>query len=267
MDELLKIAREAAKKAGDAILLHYGNEAFELKKDNSPVTLADGEAHSILLTLLSTTGIPVLSEEDAKRTPLPYPHRIWIIDPLDGTKGFLKRTDDFSVMIALVEDGLPILAVVDVPVMKKCYFATRGGGAFVEDTGGIHALHVSSRTRPHLRGLISVNHAAPYMFDVCTKLEVAETVAVGSVGIKAGYIAEDLADFYLTRGALGEWDVCAPELILTEAGGMVTDEHGTSICYGNEDHRIQHGIVFSNGVCHGNVLTALEEVVRTIQTE
>jgi 3'(2'), 5'-bisphosphate nucleotidase len=257
MDNLLTLARDAAKKAGEAITPHYGTDAFTLKTDNSPVTLADTAADAVLGEMLRSSGIPILSEEDAEKTTLPYPERIWVIDPLDGTKGFLNHTDDFSVMIALLEKGRPVLAVVHAPILKKHYFATKGGGAFVEDEGGVHPLRVSSRISPNLRGLVSVNHAAPYMFDICTKLEVTETIAIGSIGIKSGYIGDDRADFYVTRGALGEWDVCAPELILTEAGGMVTDEDGAPLCYRNEDHRIKHGVVFSNGACHEAVLTAL----------
>ncbi len=261
MDTLLTLAREAAKKAGDAIVLHYGTDAFELKNDKSPVTKADTAADAVLEEMLRSTGIPILSEEDALRTSLPYPEQLWIIDPLDGTKGFLNHTDDFSVMLALVEHGRPLLAVVHAPILGKHYFAIKGGGAFVEDAMGTRPLRVSTRVSPELRGLVSVNHTAAYMFDVCNKLSVIETVAVGSVGIKAGYIAEDRADFYVNRGALGEWDVCAPELILTEAGGLVTDEHGELLFYGSEDHRIKHGVIFSNGACHESVLSALRESV------
>ena len=260
MKELLILARDAAQKAGDAIASHYGTDAFELKADNSPVTLADTEAHRIVTLILGHTNILILSEEDAERTPTPYPERMWIIDPLDGTKGFLKHTDDFSVMIALLEHGRPVLSVVHAPILGKHYFATKDGGAFIEDTAGIRPLRVSGRTSPELRGVVSVNHAAPYMFDLCTKLEVTETVAIGSVGIKAGYIAEDRADFYVTRGALGEWDVCAPELILTEAGGKVTDIYGAPLVYGTQDHRVERGVVFSNGACHEAIITALYSV-------
>jgi 3'(2'), 5'-bisphosphate nucleotidase len=259
MDDLLTLAKRAAQEASAAVIPHYGTTAFELKEDNSPVTKADEAAHDVLMRVLGESGIPILSEESAG-IPLPYPDRLWIVDPLDGTMGFLKHTDDFSVMIALLENGRPVIAVVHAPVLKKCYFATKDGGAFIETENGTRTLKASVREVPNLRGLLSVNHAAPYMFEVCKKLEVTEKVAIGSIGIKAGYIAEDLADFYLTRGALGEWDVCAPELILTEAGGMVTDERGEPLCYGNEDHRLKHGVVFSNGVCHEDVLMALRSI-------
>jgi len=257
MPPLLDLARNAATQAGEVILSHYGSTAFELKGDNSPVTQADQDANDILIRTLTQSGIAILSEENEGIT-LPYPDRLWIIDPLDGTKGFINHTDDFSVMIALVEQGRPTIAVVFAPVMGKLYYATLGGGAFVVDTEGERQLHVSDRRGSDLRALFSVNHLSPYMLAVAETLGSTEHHAIGSVGIKAGYIAENKADFYLTRGPLGEWDVAAPELILREAGGTVTDEHGDLLCYGNADHRIKHGIVLSNSMAHENILAALK---------
>lgn len=257
MNDLLVHAQRAAHDAASVIMSHYSDVAYEMKDDNSPVTIADRAAHECLMGRLSETHIPILSEEDVG-VPLPYPEYLWIIDPLDGTKGFLKKTGDFSVMIALLHFGRPILAVVDAPVLMKQYYASRDGGSFLTHNGQTKRLSVSQRTAPRTRGLLSVNHAAPYMYAVMDTLGVTETVAVGSIGIKAGYIAEDTADFYLTRGALGEWDVCAPELILTEAGGSVTDTNGQPIVYGNKDHRIAHGLVMSNTTSHEEVLHALE---------
>lgn len=256
IQKLLHHARTAATHAGTVIVSHYAETEYEIKDDNSPVTKADTASHEILMEHLLPLGIPVLSEE-AEGMPLPYPERMWIIDPLDGTKGFIKKTGDFSVMIALLEQGRPVLAVVDAPILKKQYYATMGGGSYVAQGTEERKLTVSSRLAPETRGLLSVNHAAPYMFEVMKTLGVTETVSIGSIGIKAGYIAEDLADFYLTRGALGEWDVCAPELILTEAGGTATDEHGNPLCYGNEDHRIKHGLVMTNTSCHKEVIESL----------
>lgn len=256
MHELLSCAQEAARDAASVIMSHYHDVAYEMKEDNSPVTKADRAAHDCIVRHLDTTGIPILSEE-AEGVSLPYPERMWIIDPLDGTKGFLKKTGDFSVMIALIEHGRPVLGVVDAPVLKKHYYAIAGAGAFRVHGGAPVRLRVSDRRTPSIRGLLSVNHAAPYMHSLMETLRVTETVAVGSVGIKAGYIAEDLADFYVTRGALGEWDVCAPEIILAEAGGRVTDEQGNALLYGNPDHHITHGLVMSNTTSHSDILEAL----------
>lgn len=258
MEKLLALARDVAYKAGDAVLTHYGTDTYELKDDLSPITLADQAAHNIIFNLLSQTHIPILSEEGDTVT-LPYPDRLWIVDPLDGTKGFLKKTDDFSIMIGLVEYGRPVLGVVYAPMHRRMYTALRGEGTTIETTEGVTKARVSDRMTPHLRGIVSVNHITPYMHTVCQSLKVTETIAIGSVGIKAGCIASDQADFYTNRGNLGEWDVCAPEIILTEAGGIVTDTEGALLTYGTDNNRIERGVVFSNGACHERVIEALTQ--------
>ncbi len=257
MNELLTIAKEAARESAAVIRDFYGNALVTEKDDKSPVTEADTAAHNLIRARLETTGIPVLSEEDAEHFALPYPDRMWIVDPLDGTMGFIKKTSDFAVMIGLIENGRPVLGVVHCPIGDIVYSATLGGGSFIEKDGVVEQLHVSDRMVPSLRGLMSVNHAAPYMTELGERLNIEEEIAVGSIGIKAGYIAHNRADFYVTRGALGEWDVCAPEIILTEAGGTVTDTRGEPLCYGNENARIKYGVVLTNGACHKDVLTTL----------
>jgi 3'(2'), 5'-bisphosphate nucleotidase len=256
MEDLLILAKSAARKCGDVIMSHYGHATITIKADSSPVTQADTEANDVLFKMLTETGFPILSEETLG-IPLPYPETLWVIDPLDGTKGFINGTDDFSVMIALLKNGRPVLAVVYAPAQEKLYYALRGEGSYVEDAHGQCKLTVSTRKVPDLRAIRSINHVAPYMYEVEKVLGVVETVSMGSIGIKAGLIGEDIGDYYLTLGALGEWDICAPELILTEAGGTATDGLGNPLIYGNVDYRIQNGIVFSNGECHSSVVTAL----------
>ncbi len=256
MEQLLELAKTAARECGGVIMSHYGNATITIKEDSSPVTQADMEANEILLSMLRETGFPILSEETLGIS-LPYPETMWVIDPLDGTMGFIKNTDDFSVMIALLQNGKPLLSVVYAPALGKLYYALTGKGSFVEDKEGIRKLRVSDRTVPHLRAIYSVNHVAPYMQTIAGILNVSTIIPMGSVGVKAGLIAEDIGDYYLTQGALGEWDICAPELILTEAGGTATDGLGNSLVYGNVDYRIQNGVIFSNGQCHEEVLCAL----------
>jgi len=257
MEELLLRAKAAARTCGAVIMSHYGNAQVTIKADRSPVTQADTLANEILLTQLGNTGFPILSEETLGIS-LPYPETLWVIDPLDGTKGFINGTDDFSVMIALLIKGRPMLAVVYAPAQNKLYYALHGGGSYVEDGHGTRKLTVSSRILPELRAIRSINHATDYMIEVEKALAVVETVSMGSVGIKAGLIGENIGDYYLTLGALGEWDICAPELILTEAGGKATDRHGNPLVYGNIDYRIQNGIIFSNGTSHDAIVKALE---------
>ncbi len=256
MESLLAIAKDAAQESARIVMSYYGNQAFTEKEDLSPLTHADSHVHEYLSQVLGETGIPVFSEE-GEVPPLPYPPRLWIIDPIDGTRGFINKTDDFAVMIGLLIEGRPALGIVLAPATNTIFFATNGGGAFIEKDGTIAPLKVSERNIPDLRGVTSRNHAAPYMKDVDTALEVTETLAIGGIGIKAGILAEGKGDYFLTLGNLGEWDVCAPEIILREAGGKVSDRNGDPLEYGNPGGHITSGAVFSNGVCHREVLTAL----------
>jgi 3'(2'), 5'-bisphosphate nucleotidase len=260
MHDLRTLALTAAKEGAEAIRGFYGNARIEQKADRSPVTEADTHAHTLIQKRLGESGIPILSEEDTTHLTPPYPELLWIIDPLDGTKGFIHGTDDFAVMIGLLNAGRPVLGVVHLPIGDVVYSALRGEGAYKTEQGVTEKLKVSSRVRPNVRGLLSVNHLAPYMTKLSEELEVSETIAVGSIGIKAGYIGNDKADMYVTRGALGEWDVCAPEIILTEAGGKVTDTNGNPLVYGNPDARIAHGIIFTNDACHEDVVEALGRI-------
>ncbi len=259
MRELLGRATVAAQRAASAIMPLYGHTTTTLKADESPVTQADMIANEILFELLGETGITILSEETLN-VEHPYPEFLWIIDPLDGTVGFINGTDDFSVMIGLLHNGRPALSVIAAPALEKLYVAIKGEGAFLTDRSGTRQLRVSDRTVPDLIAIESRNHAKPYMQEVARAVQARDTFRVGSVGIKAGAIAEGRGDFYLSMGTFGEWDICAPELLLKEAGGMMTDRHGNPLSYENTDYRISHGIVASNTVCHPDILKALTHV-------
>jgi 3'(2'), 5'-bisphosphate nucleotidase len=256
--ELLTLAEKAALEAGQHILSLYGSTTFALKSDNSPVTQADHDANNILVQHLTATNIPILSEE-LPGISHPYPDTLWVIDPLDGTKGFINTTDDFSVMIALLHEGHPVLSVVYAPAHHTCYVAERNNGAFVKRDHITTRLRVSSRAHEDLIMIKSVNHEQPYMNATAETLSVKHTTAIGSVGIKAGYIGEERGDFYLNRGHLGEWDVCAPQLLVEEAGGTVTDTHGNALTYGAPNHRIAHGVIFSNNTSHEHIVCALSK--------
>lgn len=262
MHELLMAAQDAAREAGRVIMTHYGNASHDLKSDNSPVTAADKGAHDAIVAILETTGIPILSEEAETVVP-PYPTRMWIIDPLDGTKDFIAGTDDFAVMIALIEDGRPVVSVVYAPTRDVLFYAIKGAGAFMlrgtETTPA--PLIVSDRTVPELHYLPSVHHYTPLMKAAAARLQVAKVMHRGSVGIKAALICEGIGDFFFILAPVGEWDVCAPELILTEAGGTVTDRHGDPLFYGESNNRITKGAVFSNSASHAQILETLDTLI------
>jgi 3'(2'), 5'-bisphosphate nucleotidase len=264
MDSLLTTARECANEAARIIAAAYGDVAFTNKADTSPVTETDRRVHDFLLEALLPTGIPVLSEEGHEVTH-PYPEHIWIIDPIDGTQGFINGTGDFAVMIGLLEKGRPVLGVVHMPATNTQYYATKDGGAFMSRNGVTSPLTVSNRRVPDLHALLSVNHFLPYMTSILTALEVDTKTHIGGIGVKAGMLAEGTGDYFLTLGNLGEWDVCAPEIIVLEAGGSVTDQHGDPIRYDMPDSKINNGVVFTNGACHREVLTALMLALRPVE--
>ena len=259
MHPLLTTAITAAREAGDFIMTQYGAPDITMKGDHSPVTQADMGAHDRILESLRTTNIPVLSEEsgDTEFPTLPYPDTLWIVDPLDGTKDFINMSGDFSVMIGLLEKGEPTLSVVYAPHHRTLYFAARDKGAYMEKDGKEQRLRVGTRTSPDLRFICSKNHFTPYMDAIAEKLIVSTSTPHGSVGIKASMLGKDEGDFFFYTVALGVWDVCAPQLIATEAGGTVTDIHGEPLTYTTTNHRLSNGVVFSNTACHTEVITAL----------
>ncbi len=257
MNQLLDTAKRAARVAGSLIMEQYASADFETKSDGSPVTQADMAANESLIAALKETHIPILSEETLT-IQTPYPERLWIIDPLDGTKGFIKKTGDFAVMIGLIDQGRPILGVVYVPVSDSLYFAARGMGSWKESPEGKTELRVSTRTE-ELRFIRSVNHFSPQM-QLLSEVLQASLIPLGSIGVKAGLLCEGGGDFFASWGKFGVWDTCAAEIITLEAGGTVTDHKGHKILYGAPDHLVHNGIVFSNGACHAQVLNAIQSI-------
>lgn len=256
---LLTVAIHASKEAGREILNLYTMTAFEMKSDGSPVTKADLRSNEVLMRHLKETNIPVLSEETL-RIETPYPERIWIVDPLDGTRDFIKKNGNFCVMIGLLEHGSPVLGVVYVPATDTIYYAEKGKGAHAVKKGKTTPLKVSSRENSDLKFLSSRNVSFPEMEAVKQELD-AETIFCGSVGVKAALLGEGTGDYFFYLGKLGEWDICAPEIITKEAGGTVTDRDGKKVEYGSPDHRFQNGVVFSNTACHERVLQAITKTV------
>lgn len=257
MHSLLTTAIQAAKMAGNEIRRHYATTEFVWKDDGSPLTIADTLSNRIIIDHLSETGIPILSEE-SEGIAVPYPTRLWIIDPLDGTRDFIEKTDDFVVMIGLLEEGRPLLGVVYAPVHDILYYAESGRGAWKMQNDVAEKLTVSTQGE-ELRFVRSIHHATHEMQEVAKQLN-ASFLPRGSMGLKAAMVSEGNGEFFYTRGKVGEWDVCAPEIITIEAGGSVTDCFGSPLFYGSPDHRIQNGILFTNSLCHKQVMQVLSTI-------
>lgn len=261
MNPLLETAMNAATKAGAAIMEHYAVVDFDTKHDGSPVTIADHTANALILEELHKTGIPILSEESTG-IAVPYPDRLWIVDPLDGTNDFIQKTGDFSVMIGLLEHGRPTLGVVFAPVFERMYYAVLGEGAWVRNTrtNETTMLKIASEAPISPRLIRSRNHHSQRVTKIAESINATIADSRGSVGIKAVAIASGEADIYLVMGFLGEWDTCAPEIIFTEAGGKITDIHGNPLRYGNHDHKLPYGTLFTHPAYADQVLRELAAI-------
>jgi 3'(2'), 5'-bisphosphate nucleotidase len=235
-----------AEEAGTRILTHYGDEIpVAYKADDSPLTAADRAAHRLIVDRLHAAfpEIPVLSEESDPEEIIERRswRRFWLVDPLDGTKEFIKRTGQFTVNIALIEDGEPTLGVVYIPSQRVTYFAQRGEGAFRQNGDG-EAVQIGVRKADSGRVVVvaSRDHAGPEVAAILERIAAAgievESASMGS-SLKFCLVAEGAADFYPRTGPTMEWDTAAAQCIVEEAGGAVTTLDGTRLRYNKESLR------------------------------
>lgn len=225
LPDLLPVLIDASLAAGAEIERIYleGCEAEE-KEDGSPVTIADRHAEAIILERLGRAfpGIPVLAEEEAAAGRIPdLGRRFFCVDPLDGTRGFVQRSGEFTVNIGLIEDGAPVAGVIYAPDPKLLYYGARGEGAFRSRSGG-DPEPIRPRPRP-AAGLVAVgsrSHASHGTADKSAHLGIAEFVPSSS-SLKFCMVAEGKADLYPRHGPTAEWDTAAGQAILEAAGGRV----------------------------------------------
>ncbi len=230
MKKELQIAIDAAIEAGRKILEIYNdpNADFEVerKADNSPLTKADKAAHMQIVQILEPLQIPILSEEGRG---VPYEERcewsrLWIVDPLDGTKEFIKRNGEFTVNIALVEDGVPVMGVIYVPVTGELYYGDREDGAFKVVDSITTQLPIKSE-REEFVVVASRSHLSQETTDFIESLRAdhptIDMVSKGS-SLKICLVAEGAADVYPRFAPTMEWDTAAGDAILRAAGGLLT---------------------------------------------
>jgi 3'(2'), 5'-bisphosphate nucleotidase len=228
LTQLLAPVITLAREAGEAIVEIYNSDFnVEHKEDRSPLTEADMAAHDILEEGLRalTPGLPVLSEESAA---IPFEERsgwrrYWLVDPLDGTREFVKRNGEFTVNVALIDDHRPVLGVIVVPVSGVCYYACEGHGAWRQEPG---EAPVAIRVRPLESGRIIVagsrSHAGGRLAGFLDRLGAHELVSMGS-SLKSCLVAEGRADVYPRLGPTSEWDTAAAQCVVEQAGGWITD--------------------------------------------
>lgn len=224
----------AAAAAGAAVMRVYGaGFAVEHKRDDSPLTQADLESQKVILAALArlTPGIPVLSEESAAA---PWSERrswreLWVVDPLDGTREFIKRNGEFTVNIALVVDHEPLLGVVFAPARQVLYWGAAGVGAYRHGAATTTAIRVAPPAQP-VRVVGSRSHLSAQTTSYLAGLGPHEMVGIGS-SLKFCMVAEGSADLYPRFGPTCEWDTAAGQAVLEAAGGAVTRMDGHRLRY------------------------------------
>ena len=247
MEDRVEEVMDLVDKAGDAILEIYESDDFgtRIKEDDSPLTEADLSSHQVLTDGLSqmTPDIPILSEEsDALEfTERSEWDRFWLVDPLDGTKEFIKQNGEFTVNVALIEAGKPVIGVVGVPAKGTMYWAADGVGAFKRTSSGETVrLRVTedSRSREQMKVVVSRSHVndetEEYARRVAERAGNVELIPVGSA-LKLCMVAEGEAQVYPRLGPTMEWDVGAADCVVRQAGGVVRTMSGEELRYNKED--------------------------------
>jgi len=243
-------------------MAHYGTAQATAKSGGSPVTAADHAANAVIVEALREAypADAILSEESADSTDRLRASRVWIVDPLDGTKEFIARNGEFSIMIGLAVNGEAVLGVVYMPDGDRLYAAARGLGATVEIECEKQGLRTDkSHWPPRMVG--SRSHADELTLRIRDALGVTDVAPSGSVGVKCALIAEGKRDLYVHPVPyLKEWDTCAPEVLLREAGGEVVDCLGDPLRYNKADPRQPNGIL----ACGPGTLDRVKDTVRSV---
>lgn len=236
LQDIIKLACTA----GEAIMSVYSEEVFiRRKEDDSPLTQADIAAHELIINGLQAIApdIPIISEESAQ---IPYAvrqrwHTYWLVDPLDGTREFIKRNGEFTVNIALVQAHRPILGVVYAPAIERLYFAEAGRGAFRKIANhNIEPIQVRTMDPRHLTVASSRSHGNAKLQAFLMRIGPHECLSVGS-SLKTCLVAEGSADLYPRFGPTSEWDTAAAQCVLEQAGGYLVDTQGQPLCYNTKE--------------------------------
>lgn len=264
MLEDLEAAKALAVRAGAILLQHRIHPAVEWKGPDHPVTNADRAASRFLAEqlkgLFPEDGI--LSEAEPDSLERLSKRRVWIIDPLNGTVEYIKGLDEFAVMIGLCIDGAAAVGLIYQPAIQKLYYAQSGCGAFLNENRRTRLLRVSAESDPEcLVMALSRSHPSVEVETLRSKLHISRTLTHGSLGLKVGLICEGRAHLYLQPGSrTSQWDTCAADVLLHEAGGRMTDLLNARFRYNVLETRHLHGVVATNGWIH-------ERIIRTARRE
>jgi 3'(2'), 5'-bisphosphate nucleotidase len=259
----IELAVDLARRAGELIAgLQGGALAVEQKADDSPVTVADRLADALIVAGLRDhfPDDAVLSEEAPDDGTRLHKPRVWMVDPIDGTKDFIRGLDGYAVMIGLLDGDRPVVGVVYQPVAAKLYQARLGDGAWLSRGAGAPTrLQVSTiADLDKIRMVASRSHRTATIDRVRERLGISDELNVGSVGLKLGLIAEGVRDLYVNPSGHSKlWDTCGPEAILVEAGGRLSDAHGQPLRWRDPELGNVRGLIASNAIVHDAVVEKL----------
>jgi len=261
-----KLAIDAALKASDAVLNIYNKDfSISLKEDNQPITEADIQSNQIIQKCISSSRIPILSEEspDNKEKRMDS-KKVWIIDPLDGTTDFINKTGEFTIMISLVEKNEPVMGVISHPTENKLYVAQKDQGVYGYYDGNWIKLEVSKTSIiSQCRAVGSRFHQSDQEKNFLKILDILKFTSRGS-SLKVLDISSAKAELYFTTtNKIKQWDTCASNCIIAEAGGKMTDMSGLSLEYNTNIVNHQNGILVTNNTIHQNIVQKYSEFNKT----
>lgn len=263
----IPLAIQAALEAGKKVLSIYNtNFSTTTKIDNEPLTEADIKSNDIIQKIISKSGHHILSEEsidDKKRLDF---KKVWIIDPLDGTSDFIKKTGEFTIMISLVESNIPILGIIYWPTEDKLFLAQKEEGAFKLDNGKWSKLSVSKISElSQCKVVGSRFHLSDNEQKLLKSMNVSKFTSKGS-SLKVTDISSGLAEFYFTTtNKIKQWDTCASYCLIKEAGGKMTDILGNDLKYNTEKLNHENGLLVSNGLIHDQVISTYAQFLKNNQ--
>lgn len=265
-DFFLKTATDLAQTAAQAVMecLHQPLNQKE-KADHSPVTDADLRSDEILREGLSQAfpDHAILTEENGIIGPQDSDF-VWMIDPLDGTKAFIKGIPGFCVMVGLLYEGKPYLGVVIDPIEGRLYQAVQGQGAFQIHQGRKTAIHVSARNQLSTMPIVvSTGFPEEIMQPMHAFFGGPLLEPINSVGIKVGLVVRQEADIYISHHPVSYWDTCAPQIILEEAGGILTRLDGSRLDYSLKTPFAHESLILAtNGTCHETAARFLQNLFK-----
>jgi len=260
---LLETAEAAAR---EIMRIYAGEFGVDLKGGIEPVTQADRAADALIVRTIAAR-FPedaILSEENGLQEAGRAGRRVWFIDPIDGTKEFIKRNGEFSVQIGRSADGVPDLGIVLQPATGDVWIAARGEGCFHRAPGRLwERVRIPARGGGAVVLAISRSHPSMLAVRVNRALESNRQLEKGGVGLKLMAIAAGAAHYYLNdSNSTKAWDVAAPQILFTEAGGIVTDLRGEPFRYNVDDYRHRHGLL---AACDGELHRRLLEIISSEQ--